>query len=259
MTAAEPAVTRDLFLDGAVEVFQPKDGGHRAGLDAVLLAASVSKSAIGHLVDFGSGCGIAGMAVAHRCPGVSSTLVEIDPELSRMTERSLALEGNQGFAARCRAVCLDVSAPVRLWREEGIPDQSADIVIANPPYNQSDHRPSPNPDRAFAHQANAATFADWTAAANRVLKAKGRLHLIVRPQSLQEILTSMEARFGQVRILPLHPRAQDPASRLIIMAQKGSRTALSVLPSMALHGADGAFLPNIEDVLRGRLGLGQPY
>ena len=56
--------TRDAFLGGLVQLLQPARGtGHRAGLDAVYLAAAVDPSTTGHVLDLGSGSGAAGFCL----------------------------------------------------------------------------------------------------------------------------------------------------------------------------------------------------
>ncbi len=77
----DDAVTKDGFLDNAFYVLQPAKGGHRAGLDAVLLAACVDAPAGTRIADFGAGCGVAGMAVASRLQGVTVDLVERDQQI----------------------------------------------------------------------------------------------------------------------------------------------------------------------------------
>ena len=53
--------TRDMFHDAAFEILQPVNG-HRAGLDALLLAAALPENAEGTVADLGAGAGTAGLA-----------------------------------------------------------------------------------------------------------------------------------------------------------------------------------------------------
>jgi tRNA1(Val) A37 N6-methylase TrmN6 len=62
----------------------------------------------------------------------------------------------------------------------------------------------------------------------------------------------MQKRFGNIRILPLHSKADKPATRILIGGTKGSRAAMQMLPPLIIHQADGTFTPQTEDVLRGR-------
>src|SRR5258708_14826634 len=73
--------TEDAFLGGQLRLRQPKSG-HRAGHDAVLLAAATAVRSGDRLVDFGAGVGAPGLAVARRVPGLEPVLVCIDEPLA---------------------------------------------------------------------------------------------------------------------------------------------------------------------------------
>ena len=77
MTEPTFELTEDAFLGGRLRLRQPKSG-HRAGHDAMLLAAATSVRAGSRVVDFGAGVGAAGLAVAQRIEGIGLVLVEID-------------------------------------------------------------------------------------------------------------------------------------------------------------------------------------
>src|SRR2546430_17718574 len=76
---AKPAgeFTEDAFLGGQLCLRQPRSG-HRAGHDAMLLAAATPARPRDRVVDFGAGVGAAGLAVAKRVPGIGLVLVELD-------------------------------------------------------------------------------------------------------------------------------------------------------------------------------------
>ena len=80
---SDPAadVTEDAFLGGRLRLRQLKSG-HRAGHDAMLLAAATPARRGDRVVDFGAGVGAAGLAVARRVAGIDLVLVEIDPTLA---------------------------------------------------------------------------------------------------------------------------------------------------------------------------------
>jgi tRNA1(Val) A37 N6-methylase TrmN6 len=81
MTASSPAPvlpahTLDAFHRGRFHLLQPAERGHRAGMDAMMLAAAVPSAFAGRLADFGAGAGAAGLAVLSRCAGARALLVE---------------------------------------------------------------------------------------------------------------------------------------------------------------------------------------
>ena len=62
------AVTTDDFLGGRISIVQPRRG-HRAGSDAVFLAASVPARAGDRVLDVGAGVGVAGLCLLTRAGG----------------------------------------------------------------------------------------------------------------------------------------------------------------------------------------------
>src|ERR1700688_4247348 len=68
--------TEDAFLGGRLRLRQPKSG-HRAGHDAMLLAAATSARAAARVFYCGAGSSAAGLAVAKRVARIELVLVEI--------------------------------------------------------------------------------------------------------------------------------------------------------------------------------------
>src|SRR5690348_10961594 len=89
MTDADFPISCDGFLGGRLRLQQPRQG-HRAGHDAVLLAAATPARPGEVVVDLGAGTGAAGLAVASRCPGVDLVLVERDERLVAIAQANLA-------------------------------------------------------------------------------------------------------------------------------------------------------------------------
>src|SRR3984893_347256 len=75
--------TEDAFLGGKLRLRQLKSG-HRAGHDAMLLAAATPARSSDRVVDFGVGVGAAGLALANRVAGIELVLVEIDAALAEL-------------------------------------------------------------------------------------------------------------------------------------------------------------------------------
>ena len=70
------ALTEDEFLGGQLRLLQPRHG-YRAGMDAVLLAASVPAEPGQAVLDLGCGVGTAGLCLARRVEGLRITGVEL--------------------------------------------------------------------------------------------------------------------------------------------------------------------------------------
>jgi tRNA1(Val) A37 N6-methylase TrmN6 len=68
--------------------------------------------------------------------------------------------------------------------------------------------------------------------------------------ALPAILAAAEGRFGGLAVLPVHPRAGEPAIRVVVTGRKASRAPLTLLPPLVLHDEVGAFTPRAAAILR---------
>ena len=92
MTDPVLELTEDAFLGGQLRLKQLKSG-HRAGHDAVLLAAATAARAGDRVADLGAGVGAAGLAVARRVTGIDLVLVEIDAALAGLARVNAPMLG----------------------------------------------------------------------------------------------------------------------------------------------------------------------
>jgi tRNA1(Val) A37 N6-methylase TrmN6 len=244
----ETTFTDDRFLGGRLLLRQPTRG-HRLGTDALLLAAAAGHGEgwRGRVADLGSGAGLVGLALARR-GSCETVLVERDPVFAACAGENLTRLGLSAISVSTADIFLrrDFLADPRLA------DQSFDAVATNPPYDQAaGSRRSPSPLKAAAHDLQGGTLSDWLAAAVRLLRDGGRLTLIHRADSLSGVLAALPRRAGAIRLRPVQPRADLPATRILIGATAGSRAGLLILPSFVLHTADGGFTPEAQAVHAG--------
>jgi tRNA1(Val) A37 N6-methylase TrmN6 len=248
-------LTEDAFLGGQLRVRQFKSG-HRAGHDAVLLAAATAARTGDRVVDLGAGAGIAGLAVARRVAGIDLVLVEIDAPLA-----DLARANAGANAIHADVIVLDVEADAAAFAAAGLGPDSVDGVLMNPPFNDpARHRASPDIARGTAHMATATTLAKWIHAARRMLKSKGVLTLIWRADGVAEVLAALDHGFGSLHILPVHGDAQGPANRILVRAAKGGRSPTQIHPALLLNDESGAPNKRVEEIVAGNgsLALAKP-
>jgi tRNA1(Val) A37 N6-methylase TrmN6 len=242
----------DAFLGGRVTLLQPLQG-HRAGLDAALLQALVPADASGVAVDFGSGAGSVAFAMAARAPSLTAIGIERDADLAACARAALERTENAEFAGRVKIVEADVTARATL---RAVAAQSAQWVMMNPPYDKPGRsRPSPDALRRAAHVAAEGALAEWCLVAAELLGPGGRVGLIHRAEALAEILDALSGRFGGIRILPVHPSENLPASRVLVSARRGSGAPLGIAPPLVLHRDHGGWTEGADAVLRGHADL----
>lgn len=239
------------WLGGKLRLVQASTG-HRVGTDAALLAA-VSRIDRGLAIDLGCGVGAAGLAVAIACPESSVRLIDNATEALALAARNIALNN---LAQRAAVVAADALAPAAERRKAGLAAGSADLVLTNPPFGVAERmRASPDAARASAHMMPKDGLSRWIACAADLLKPRGVLTMIHRADALGDILAALPRDLGGVAIRPVHPRADQPATRILFRAVKQSKTPLALLPPLVLHDVNGPFTPLADALHRGEAAL----
>jgi tRNA1(Val) A37 N6-methylase TrmN6 len=248
--------TIDAFHRGTFFLVQPARGGHRAGMDALALAAAVPSGFSGRLADLGAGAGAAGLAVASRCPGSSVVLIEHSAIMAGYARQSIDLPENARLRGRVTVLEADVALTGKARAAAGLADRSFDFAIMNPPFNAEIDRATSDELRRQAHVMEDGLFEAWLRTAAAIVRPRGGLALIARPVSLAPILAALAGRFGSAQIVPVHARTDAPAIRMVLRATRGARGGLSLMPPFVLHeGAGAGFSSRAEAINAGEASL----
>lgn len=243
----QQTLTRDAFLGGRLIVSQPQ-AGFRAGLDSVLLGAAVDRGS-STLLDLGAGVGTAGLVALALNPALVGTLAERDPAMAGLAVANLS---DNKLADRARVALLDITAPGLVRLEAGLSPDSFSSVIANPPFFDTARGNSPSPGRRAARHMPEADLDLWVRTAASTAAPGGEVIFIYPAEGLPPLLASFAARFGGVSVLPLVPRPEAPATRILVRGIKGSRAPTRLHASRILHDDEGrGFRPAFDAIFRG--------
>lgn len=229
------AASEDRFLGGRVLLRQPL-GGFRSGLDAVMLAAAVPARAGDTVLELGAGAGAASLCLAARVAGCSIVGAEIDPALAAIANENAKANA---IEARVRFMQADVLAPPPELKRE------FDHVVCNPPFHDGEASPDAARDRALR---DGGRLGDWMEAGVRRTASGGTFTAILRADRMGEALARLAGR--GISVLPLWPRRDAAAKRIILQLAKGSGAASALLPGLVLHEDDGRYTEAANAILR---------
>jgi len=241
--AAAGEFTVDTVLRGLVALVQPARG-FRSSLDPILLAGFV-RPPFGRFVDVGCGTGALGFCLAALDATATGVMVEIQPRLAALAESGRA---RNPFAGRVRIVQADVRSAVgRPPFDRG----GFDLVATNPPYRALGAGvASPDPERAQANHEVSLTLDEWLDVAATLRAPRGRLAVVYPVDRLAELEAGLRARaLAPVRLRLCVPRADRPATRVLLEAAAVGQQPLVVEPPLVLHEADGRYTPEARLLL----------
>lgn len=233
----------DAFLCGRLQLWQPLKG-YRAATDPFLLAAACPATPGQSVLDLGCGAGAAALCLGRRVPGLQLYGLELQEAYSSLARRN-ASENAIAFHVETGDLA-DMPTALKL---------GFDHVIANPPYYPRKGSPSPTANRDTALRAET-PIATWVHAAARRLKPGGWLTLIAGADSLPDLLAALAPGLGSAVLLPLAPRENRPALRILLRARKSGRAAFRLLAPFVLHAGDAhdgdreSYTPKANAVLR---------
>ncbi|QGX99958.1 methyltransferase domain-containing protein [Roseovarius faecimaris] len=243
--ADEGDLTRDAFLGGRLTLSQPK-AGYRAGVDPVLLAASVPARSGETLLDLGCGAGAAMLCCAVRVPGLRVTGLERQTGYAALARRNADENGLDA-----EVLTGDLAEMPSALRQRQFTH-----VIANPPYfDRSTGVAATDPGREGA-LGEATPLSAWVDVGARRTAPKGTLTIIHQAARAPELLTAMAQHLGSLELLPLIPRRGRAARLVLLRGRKNGRAPFRLHDGWLLHegaqhdGDRDSYTPATAAILR---------
>jgi tRNA1(Val) A37 N6-methylase TrmN6 len=230
---SEDKLRHDAFLGGRLVIAQPGQG-YRAGIDPVLLAASIPARAGQSVLDLGCGSGAAALCLGARVPGVTLAGLELQPGYADLARRNAARNG-----IGLEVVTGDVADMPQTLRQ-----RQFNHVMANPPFFDRETGTIARDAGREQGLGERVPLSDWVAAAARRAAPGGHVTMIQRADRVPDLMGAMARHLGSLELLPLTPRAGRAARLVLMRGRKGGRAAFRLhagwcLHMRAVHARDG--------------------
>ena len=231
---AQHELCHDAFLGGRLVMAQPRKG-YRAGIDPVLLAASIPARSGQSVLDLGCGSGIAALCLGARVSGLTLAGLEVQPGYADLARRNAAAN-----EIELEVLTGDVATMPRALRQ-----RQFDHVLANPPFFERGSRTPASDAGREQGLGESVPLADWVAASARRLAPGGYVTMIQRAERVPDLMVAMSKYLGSLELLPLVPRSGRAARLVLMRGRKGGRAAFHLhdgwcLHTGAAHERDGA-------------------
>ena len=230
----------DLQRNG-LKIIQKTDG-FCFGMDAVLLSGFASVKPGERALDLGTGTGIIPLLLSAKTKGEHFTGLEIQTEIMKMAQRSVALNG---LEKKIDIIQGDIKEASRIFGAA-----SFDVVTSNPPYMNDAHGlKNPGDVKDISRHEVLCTLEDVVREGTKALKPGGRFYMVHRPHRLAEIITVMrQYKLEPKRMKFVHPFADKDANMVLIEAVRGGGAWLKLEPPVIVYKEPGVYTDEIYEI-----------
>ena len=230
----------DLQING-LELIQDKTK-FRFGTDAVLLVSYVKAIPGGRCIDLGTGTGVIPLLLSAKTGAGEIVGLEIQQDLCDMAKRSVKHNGLDG---KISISCGDIRRVDTLFAGE-----SFDNAVSNPPY-MKDGSGFKSGDESIAMSRHEiyCGIDDIAGAASYLLKDKGTLTLVHRPNRLVDVLVALRKHSLEPKTIRfVHPYPGRAPNLFLLNARKNTRPFLKVDDPLVIRNDDGSYTDEIYEI-----------
>lgn len=208
----------DLQYKG-LKIIQNNDG-FCFGIDSVILsdfAKNIKENS--DVVDLGTGTGILGLLLCGKTKLKTITGIEIQEDVAKMAEKSIKLNELEN---RFKIFNVNIN---NVFKENLLEKNKFDVVIMNPPYKElGSGITNENKSKLIARHEITATLEDFVKTAAALLKDKGELYIVHKPERTVDIITKLrENKLEPKELKVVYSRKDTDASLILIKAVKGRK------------------------------------
>ena len=243
-----------------LKIIQNKNG-FCFGIDSVLIsdfAKEVKNNSIG--VDLGAGTGIISILLTAKTEISKIIGVEIQKEVAEMARRSVELNNMQN---KIEIINLNIKEIINKTKKENLSDnlennkiieklprEGFDFVVTNPPYKKLETgKINNNEYKYISRHEVTADLADFIEVSRYLLKDKGALYMVHRPERLVDIVELMRKnKIEPKKIRLVYSKVDKEPALVLIKGIKNARPFLKIDKPLVIYDTNGEYTDEIYDI-----------
>lgn len=233
-------VINDLLGYQDLKIYQNTDM-FQFSLDSVMLANFVTiNKKINNILDIGTGNAVIPIILSKKT-NAKITGVEIQKQSYELACKSLKINN---LEKRIEVINDDIKNYYK-----NIETETFDVITCNPPFFKLEEQSNLNDSvyKKIARHEIALNLEDIIQISKKLLKNKGRLAMVHRPERLIEIITIMKNNnIEPKKICFLYPKQNKEANILLIEGIKNGKPGIKILPPIISHNEDGSYSDKIK-------------
>ncbi len=215
------------------------------GIDSVILsdfAKNIKKGS--KVVDLGTGTGIIGLLLCKKTELKEIVGVEIQKEVAEMANRSIKLNKLED---KFKILNTDIN---KIFEDKLLEKNKFDVVVMNPPYKEKGTGKINEVDsKIISRHEVKATLSDFIKVASNLLKDKGEIYIVHKPERMPDIIQKMrENKIEPKEIKTVYSNKKTEASLILIKGIKGANKFFKILEPVYIYEENGEYTKEIKEI-----------
>lgn len=215
------------------------------GIDSVILsdfAKNIKKES--KVVDLGTGTGIIGLLLCKKTELKEIVGIEIQKEVAEMAKRSIELNKLED---KFKILNTDIN---KIFEDKLLEKNKIDVVVMNPPYKEKGTGKISEVDsKIISRHEVKATLSDFIKVASNLLKDKGEIYIVHKPERMPDIIQKMrENKIEPKEIKTVYSNKKTEASLILIKGIKGANKFFKILEPLYIYEENGEYTKEIKEI-----------
>ena len=213
------------------------------GIDSILLSDFASEiKENSKIIDLGTGTGIIAILISIKTNAKKTIGVEIQKTVCEMAKRSIKLNNLENKIEIINENVKELPNKLEM--------QTFDAVVTNPPYKKiGTGLKNENEQKQISRHEITATLEDFIKTSNKLLKDKGSIYLVHRPERLADIIENLRKyKLEPKKIKYVYPKKGKEANLVLVKAIKNANPFLKIEPPLYVYNEKGEYTKEILEI-----------
>lgn len=230
-----------------LKIIQNKEG-FCFGIDSVLIshfAKNIKDNSIG--VDLGTGTGIISILLASKTNLSKIYGVEIQKDVADMASRSIEINNLQD---KIEIINMNIKDIEKNTMQSKFERESFDFVVTNPPYKKlKTGKTNENEYKYISRHECEANLEDFIRVSKLLLKDKGNLYMVHRPDRLVDIIELMRKyKLEPKKMRFVYSTIEKEPTLVLVNAVKNARPFLQIERPLIVYDNEGKYTKEIYQI-----------
>ena len=215
------------------------------GIDSVILsdfAKNIKDNS--RVVDLGTGSGVIGLLLCKKTKLKEIIGIEIQKDVANMAKRSIRLNNLESIFQIVNENINDIFV-------QGILNKNQyDVVVMNPPYKEvGTGKQNEDEVKLISRHEIKAKLSDFIATASNLLKDKGEVYIVHKPERTIDIMQKMrENKIEPKEMKTVYPYKNAEASLILIKGVKGGKKFFKIMEPLYIYESNGEYTEQIKQI-----------